>query len=273
MNFNLILELGCNHNGSIQKAKDMIKLAQIAGIKYVKLQKRDNDICIPKNKKNQEKVVPWRALPTTYYQYRQDLEFDKNEYNELFSYAQKNNIILFASVWDYNSAIFMKDFTDIVKIPSAKITDIPLLKKCKQFKFKLLSTGMSTEKEIETAIDILEPNVIFHCNANYPTSPEQLHLGYIKHLQRKYPNIEIGLSSHYEGIRDILIAMGMGVNWAEKHYTLDRNDFGSDQKASLSPRGLFELMDNIKELEKALDGDMDRMVYFGEEKKLKDLRG
>lgn len=274
MTTEVIAEVGINHNGSLSIAKQLIDLASLARCDYVKFQKRDPDICVPKYKKNQEKIVPWKAVPTTYLQYKWDLEFDAYEYAELFAYAQSKDIQLFASVWDCNSSAFMSDFTDTVKIPSAKITDIDLLKSCKNFKTKMLSTGMSTEEEIEIAVDILNPDVIFHTNSVYPTKAQELHLGYIQHLKEKYPSTIIGYSSHYFGIRDVLSSIALGAEVIEKHITLDPNTWGSDQSSSLSPRGLFEMMQNIKELEYGLiSGNENRKLYIGEEKKLKDLRG
>lgn len=275
MNTKVIAEAGINHNGSISECKKLIDLASLAGCQYVKIQKRNPNICVPKDKTNEKKVVPWRTTPTTYLQYKMDLEFDEYQLAELFSYAKNKEITLFASVWDIDSASIMSNFTHIVKVPSAKLTNTDLLKVCKKhFSVRMLSTGMSTEKEIETAINILDPHIIFHTNSVYPTNPEDLNLGYIPHLKEKYPNKIIGYSSHYFGIRDVIPAIALGAIYIEKHITLNKDTWGSDQKSSLAPIGLFEMINNIKELEKGIrSGKSDRDLYTGEEKKLKSLRG
>ncbi len=272
---NIVAEVGLNHSGDIEKAKRLIRIAGVAGCDYVKFQKREPDICVPEEKKLELKTVPWREGKTTYLQYKKDIEFSKEQYLELAEEAEKYNMELFASVWDIPSAEFMEDITGICKIPSAMITDIPLLEYCdKAFSYKIMSTGMSTQEEIQIAIDKLEPQVVMHTNSVYPTPVKDLNLGYINYLQKMYPDqFDVGFSSHYYGIVPCFAAVAMGASWIEVHVCEDHSDWGSDQSSSVEPAGLFKLVKGIRDLELALSkGNEERTLYPGEEKKRKDLR-
>lgn len=272
---NIVAEVGLNHSGDIEKAKRLIRIAGVAGCDYVKFQKREPDICVPEEKKLELKTVPWREGKTTYLQYKKDMEFSKEQYLELAEEAEKYNMELFASVWDIPSAEFMEDITGICKIPSAMITDIPLLEYCdKAFSYKIMSTGMSTQEEIQIAIDKLEPQVVMHTNSVYPTPVKDLNLGYINYLQKMYPDqFDVGFSSHYYGIVPCFAAVAMGASWIEVHVCEDHSDWGSDQSSSVEPAGLFKLVKGIRDLELALSkGNEERTLYPGEEKKRKDLR-
>ena len=272
---NIVAEVGLNHNGDIEKALRLIRIAGVAGCDYVKFQKREPDICVPEEKKLELKTVPWREGKTTYLQYKKDIEFSKEQYLELAEEAEKYNMELFASVWDIPSAEFMEEITGICKIPSAMITDIPLLEYCdKAFSYKITSTGMSTQEEIDLAIDTLYPDVVMHTNSVYPTPVKDLNLGYINYLQKMYPDqFDVGFSSHYYGIVPCFAAVAMGANMIEVHICEDHSDWGSDQSSSVEPAGLFKLVKGIRDLELALSkGNEDRTLYPGEEKKRKDLR-
>lgn len=271
----LIAEIGINHNGNIEIAKDLIDVAKVARFDYVKFQKRNPDIAVPEEQKNKEKIVPWRNEPTTYLQYKKDIEFDKKQYAHLMVYAKQKGLGLFVSIWDIDSAKEMSSLFDMVKIPSAKLTDFELLEECKYlYKYRILSTGMSTEKEIDKAVEILNPQVIMHTNSNYPTSVQDLKLGYIRWLKdHYYPAHEIGYSSHYYGTKDIYFAIGIGATWIEKHITLDHTMWGSDQKASVEPNGVYEIGKAVRDIENSFDGNEPRKLYLGEEKKRESLRG
>jgi len=258
----------------IKSARKLITIASAADCNYVKFQKRNPDICVPEDKKNKEKIVPWRQKPITYLQYKKDIEFNEDNYAEIDNYCFSCGIGWFASVWDLDSAYFMKKFVDIVKIPSALITNDALLELCRDlFDYRIMSTGMSTEEEIEKAVNILDPHVIMHTNSVYPTSIDDLYLQYVKWLKEKYPRKEIGYSSHYYGIKDAFAVLAYGVTWIEKHITLNHNLWGSDQAASVEPNGLFELVKGVRDIERGLSkGYGPRVLYPGEEEKKKNLR-
>jgi len=271
---NIIGEVGINWNGSIDKAKKLIDIISLAGCDYVKFQKRDPDKCVPDHQKEKEKIVPWRKEPTTYLQYKKDIELNEEQYKELKLYCHDKKISMFSSAWDIDSAKFLKNFDYIVKIPSAKITDLELLDYCRdRFDQKILSTGMSTEQEIEEAVKILKPTIIMHTNSIYPTPSKDLNLGYIDWLQQKYSHTEIGYSSHFFGLLDSFVALGKGCTWLEKHVCESHNDWGSDQSSSIEPHGLFKLVKSIRELEGPNEkGNEKRWPYPGEDIKRDQLR-
>ena len=268
---NVIAEIGINANGNIDNAKKLIDLASLAGFNYVKFQKRDIDLCVPEHKKNEIKSTPWG--PMTYYDYKDKMEFSYNDYEEINEYCNEKNIKWFASVWDVNSIDFMEYFSSIVKIPSAMITNIELLKKARsKFDTLIMSTGMSTEKEINTAIAACKPDVIMHTNSTYPTPLDEMNLNYIIWLMAQHKDSEIGYSGHEFGIAHTIGTVLMGVTWIERHITLDRTLWGSDQFASVEPVGCFKLIKGIRDAEKAKGKCCARVVFESEKKKLLDLR-
>ncbi len=271
----IIAEIGINHNGSLKLAKKLIDVASVAGCDFVKFQKRTPDICVPEDQKTKEKKVPWKEEPITYLQYKYDIEFGKDEYDEIDRYCIGKEIDWFASVWDSQSAKFLSYFDKIVKIPSAKITDLELLDYCKnRFEYKIMSTGMSTEEEIEKAVEVLNPDVIMHTNSVYPTPVEDLYLDYIRWLKDKYPNKEIGFSNHYFGIIPLVAVTLLDIQWVEFHITMDRYEWGSDQLSSIEPSGVFKVVKDIRDLEVAKGkGYGKRDLYPGEDKKRESLRG
>lgn len=274
MGIQVIAEIGINHNGSIDIAKKLIDVAAVAGCTHVKFQKRNPEEAVPEHKKNEPKTVPWYDEPTTYLQYKKDIEFSLIEMQELIVYAAERNLTAFASAWDFKSVDDLRQLFNIVKIPSALITNLELLRYARsRFPFRIMSTGMSTESEIEAAVAVFDPHVIMHTNSVYPTPIEDLNLGYLRWLDKKHPEREIGYSSHYYGTKDVYPAMAMGITWLEKHITLNHNMWGSDQKSSVEPHGLVEMVKSIRDLESALmKGYGPRELLPGEEKKRSDLR-
>lgn len=277
----IIAEIGINHNGDLKIAKDLIMLAKTAGCDYVKFQKRNPDVCVPEDQKSLIRKTPWGEM--TYLEYKWKLEFDSNQYIELHNFCQAIGIGIFASVWDKDSVDFMNKFVSqtknhgvekIMKIPSALITDLELCKYTRANCSKLLiSTGMSTEAEIEACINACNPDVIFHTNSTYPTPVKELNLNYITHLKEKYPNKEIGYSGHEYGLVTTFATIPMGATWIERHITMDREMWGSDQKASVEPSGLIKLVKGIRDIESALIlPSTSREVFGGELEKLKSLR-
>lgn len=275
MKTNIIAEIGINHNGSMDDAKKLIDIASVCGCTHVKFQKRNPEKAVPEDQKNKEKIVPWRDEPTIYLQYKKDIEFSIAQYEELFRYTYERHIIPFASVWDLDSAYDMRKLMSIVKIPSAKLTDDSLLCLCRDIYDKcILSTGMSTEEEIEHAIEILDPQVIMHTNSAYPCTADQLNLGYLKWLLEMYPDREIGFSNHFYGIVPMIVTVGLGSKWIEFHITLDHGMWGSDQSSSVEMIGVSKLVKAVREIEAALEkGYGPREVYPEEQSKIKTLRG
>jgi N-acetylneuraminate synthase len=265
--------LSINHNGSLDVCKKLIDIAAFSGFDYVKLQKRDIDLCVPGHKKNEPKTL-WNGTQTTYYEYKRAIEFEHEEYAYIKDYCRKRNIGFFASVWDINSAEFMIKFSDIVKIPSAMITNLELLKFCrKHYDTVIMSTGMSTEEQIEKAVIACNPDVIMHTNSTYPTKVEELNFGYLRWLKEKYQDKQIGYSGHEMGLSTTYGVCGIGIDWLERHITLDHDMWGSDQKASVDPVGMIKLIRSIKDIELAMSkGYGERVIYESEKSKLKDLR-
>lgn len=268
---NIVAEIGINHNGDIEIAKRLIDMAVLAGANYVKFQKRDPDICVSEEQKNKLRQTPWGELK--YIDYKKKIEFDKKEYDEINKYCSEKGIGWFASVWDINSAKFMMQYTGIVKIPSAKITNTELIKYCrKHFNTLIISTGMSSECEIEKAIEDCQPDIIFHSNGSYPTEDYEVNLLYMNWLCDKYNNKKIGYSGHERGLIPSIGAAVLEIDWIERHVTLDKNMFGSDQSSSLEPDDFIKLCKAIRTIEKAKGKYCERVLWDSEKKKRLELQ-
>jgi len=269
---NIIAEIGINHNGDVNIAKNLIDVASVAGCDYVKFQKRTPELCVPEDQKNKMRETPWGKI--TYLEYKEKTEFGKKEYDEIAKYCEERDIKWFASVWDTESVDFMKNYVDITKVPSALITNKELLKSARNsVGYFMLSTGMSTEEEIDKAIEIGNPNLIFHTNATYPCPVDELNMNYIDWLKRKHPTKEIGYSGHEFGLVPTFVAVSMGVTWVERHITLERTMWGSDHIASIEPGGLIKMTKAIRDIEKTFGKSGPRKVLGGELEKRKSLRG
>lgn len=272
----LISEIGINHNGSMDVAKKLIDISALAGFNAVKFQKRNPDVCVPEHQKNIEKDTPWGTM--TYLEYKYKVEFEKEEYDEIDAYCKSRGIDWSASPWDEDSIDFLSDYKlPWVKIASASITEEDVLRKCaKIFPKIIMSTGMSTEEEIDRAVSVLESAncesiCILHCNSSYPAPVEDLNLNYIRKLKKKYPKHQIGYSGHEYGLTSSIASVALGAEVVERHVTLDKSMWGSDQLCSVEPHGMFKLARGIKELELAL-GDGIKVVTEDEKKKRKTLR-
>jgi N-acetylneuraminate synthase len=266
---NIIAEIGINHNGDIQTCKDLIHLAKMSGCDYAKIQKRNPDVCVPESQKNKPKTTPWGDM--AYLEYKKKIEFNEEQIKELIAYSNEVGINFFASVWDLDSVDVMARHSKIAKIGSASITDLKLCSYArKNFETLIISTGMSTEQEIEACIEACNPDVIFHTNSTYPCPVETLNLRYIEHLQKKYPTKEIGYSGHEFGLVTTFATIGMGANWIERHITLDRTMWGSDQTSSVEPTGLFKLVKGIRDIEKAIQYEPCERMQFNDENVKKD---
>jgi len=269
----IIAEIGINHNGSLDIAKKMIDGAVHAGCDAVKFQKRTPEICVPKDQWNIERETPWGRM--TYLEYRYKVEFTKEDYTEIDRYCKEKGILWFASCWDEPSVEFMEQFNPpCYKAASASLTDIELLKKKKATGRPLIiSTGMSTMEEIETAVEAVgtENLLIAHATSTYPCPPEELNLRMIQTLKAKYPMCPIGYSGHETGLATTWAAVALGATFVERHITLDRAMWGTDQAASVEIGGLERLVANIRDIEKAM-GDGIKRVYDSELGPRKKLR-
>jgi N-acetylneuraminate synthase len=269
----IIAEIGINHNGSIDIAKKMIEGAFYAGCNAVKFQKRTPEICVPRDQWDIERDTPWGRM--TYIDYRHKMEFSKEEFGQLVKFCNEKGILWFSSCWDEESVDFIEEFDPVLyKTASACLTDEELLLKHRSLnKPVIMSTGMSTKEEIETAIEILgtEKLLIAHSTSSYPCPIEELNLNMIKTLKTKYPFTPIGYSGHEVGLAPTWAAVSMGASFVERHITLDRSMWGTDQAASVEIMGMARLVSNIRDIEKAL-GDGIKKVYKSELKSLEKLR-
>ena len=269
----IIAEIGINHNGNIDLAKDMIVKAKECGCHYVKIQKRNPDDCVPEHQKEVLKDTPWGKM--TYLEYKKKIEFSIEQVQELEEFSRKNGIKFFASVWDLKSVDVMKEINnELVKIPSALITDLELCAYArKKFKKLIISTGMSTEEEIKNCVKCCNPDVIMHTNSTYPCPIEDLNLQYILHLKKEYPNKEIGYSGHELETLTSVATILYGVSWIEKHFTIDQTLWGSDQKSSLNPEQMKRCCDDVLILEMATQyTPQDRILFPKENIKKQSLR-
>ncbi len=268
----IIAEVGINHNGSVQIAKDLIKSSYEAGVDAVKFQKRTPEICVPDHQKNQMRDTPWGYI--SYLDYRYKVEFGQEEYAEIDAYCKTLGIDWLASSWDVPSLEFIDAFDPPAhKVPSALLTDHELLRALKATgKPIILSTGMSTMKEIKSAVEIVgEDNLLLcHTTSSYPCPPEELNLNMIRTLKENFA-CPVGYSGHEVGLVPSALAVALGACLVERHVTLDRAMWGSDQSASVEPQGVRTLVKYIRVTEKSL-GDGEKKVYDSEKSSLEKLR-
>ena len=256
----IIAEIGINHNGSLKDAKRLIDMAVSNGCNAVKFQKRTVDVVY--SKEELERPRP-NVFGETNGDLKRGLEFGLEEYKEIDEYCKQKNIMWFASCWDKGSVDFIDQFNPpCYKIASASLTDDELLKYTKsKGKPILLSTGMSTMEEIEHAMEILgeENTIIYHCTATYPANSDEINLNCIKTLKEKF-SCPVGYSGHERGIAPSILAVGLGACSVERHITLDRTNWGSDQAASLETPGLFHMVRDIRQVPMLLS-DGKKVVY------------
>ena len=269
----VIGEIGINHNGDLHNAFSLIDAAKAAGMDAVKFQKRTPEVCTPRDQWDIERDTPWGRM--TYLAYRHRVEFGEKEYRQIDEYCQEVGIDWFASPWDVESVDFLGDFnTPAVKVASACLTDDTLLRAMRATgKTVILSTGMSTPDQIRHAVEVLGSRniVLCHATSTYPAPPEQLNLRMIETLAAEYPNVPVGYSGHEVGLQTTLCAVALGAVMVERHITLDRAMWGSDQSASVEPEGMRRLVRDIRVLEASL-GDGVKQVYPGELTAMKKLR-
>ena len=269
----VIAEIGLNHNGSVELAKQLIDVAAEAGAQAVKFQKRTPHISTPEHMKNVLRETPWGEM--TYLEYRYRVEFDREQYIELGDYATIRGLSWFASPWDEPSVDFLEEVNVAAfKVASASVTDTGMLAAIAATgKPVILSTGMSTLEQIDTAVEVLgvENLVILHATSTYPLPPEEANLRMIPSLQHRYGGVPVGYSGHETGLQISLAAVALGAVAVERHITLDRAMWGSDHAASLEPAGLNNLVRDILVIEQAM-GDGVKRIFPGERAPLAKLR-
>lgn len=258
-------EIGINHNGSLDVAKRLIDGAVYAGCDAVKFQKRTPELCVPREQWNVERDTPWGRM--TYIDYRHKIEFTAADFVQIDQYCRERNILWYASCWDEESVDFMEQFEPpCYKAASASLTDHSLLEKMHGTGRPLMiSTGMSTMDEIQAAVGALGQDrlLVAHSTSAYPCALEDLNLNMIHTLKRLYPEMPIGYSGHETGLAPTWAAVAMGATFIERHLTLDRSMWGSDQAASVEVNGFARLVQNIRDIEKSL-GDGVKRVYESE---------
>jgi N-acetylneuraminate synthase len=269
----VVAEIGINHNGSLETAKALMFAAKDAGVDAVKLQKRTPELCVPLEQRSVMRETPWGYI--SYLDYRYKVEFNEEDYQEIDRYSKEIGIAWFASVWDQPSVDFLEAFSPACyKIPSASLTDHDLLRKLRSTGRPLiLSTGMSTMDEICGAVDVtgFDDLLITHATSTYPCAPEELNLRMIPTLQKMFP-CPIGYSGHEVGLVTSVVAVAMGACLVERHITLDRAMWGSDQAASVEPHGFARMVNYIRVTEAAL-GNGVKQVYESEMSSRMRLRG
>jgi N-acetylneuraminate synthase len=261
----VIAEIGINHNGDVELAKKMIDAAVAAGVDAVKFQKRTPEVCTPPDQQSKMRQTPWGYI--TYLDYRYKVEFGVDEYTEIDRYCRERGIGWFVSVWDDGSVDFIEQFdTPAYKLPSASLTDHDLLRHVRATgRPIIISTGMSTMDEIRRGVEVVgEENLgIMHSTSSYPCPPEELNLRMIQTLMREFPDIPIGYSGHEVGLVPSAVAVALGACMVERHLTIDRSMWGSDQAASVEPGGFRKLVKYIRVTEQGL-GDGVKQVYASE---------
>ena len=265
----LIAEIGINHNGSVKLAKKLIDLAKNCNFDAVKFQKRDLDICIPDEQKGMMRDTPWGRI--TYLDYKKKIEFNKREFKEIQKYCKKVKIEWFCSAFDINSLNFLKQFKlSYNKVASAVLTNIPLITAiAKERKKTFISTGMSELNDISKAVRIFKKFkcdfVLMHCVSTYPANESDLNLNIIKNLEKKF-SCRVGYSGHESSVSPSIAAWFLGADYIERHITLERSMWGTDQAASLSKEGMMHLSEVLKRMPIILGDGKKRLLK--DEKKL-----
>ena len=257
----IIAEIGINHNGDLDIAKRLIDIAALSGCDAVKFQKRNPDVCVPEHQKGIMRETPWGTM--TYLDYKYRVEFGKEEYDQIDEYCKQKGIAWSASPWDMDSLEFLNQYDiPFIKVPSAMLTNDELLEGCVATGKKVIfSTGMSTQEEINHAVEVLRSAKVkynnqheiglLHCNSTYPAPVNELNLSGIKTLLEMYSDFEIGYSGHEFRLGTSVAAVYLGASIIERHITLDRTMWGTDHMASVEPQGLIKLVKGIRELEEA----------------------
>jgi N-acetylneuraminate synthase len=269
----IIGEVGINHNGDIDIAKKLIDMSVRCGCDAVKFQKRDVDTVYTKEELSKFRESPWG---NTQRQQKEGLEFSEPEYDIINEYCKNKNIEWFASAWDIKSLDFLDKYKlRYNKIASAMITNLDFLNAAaKKNKYTFISTGMSTYGDIDKAVEIFKKNncnfELMHSVSTYPCSEDRLNLHLIEKLRDKY-KCKVGYSGHEASVSPSIVAVARGANSLERHITLDRSMYGSDQSASLEEAGLREVVSAVRKIPKVI-GNEDKIIFDCEVEVAKKLR-
>ena len=270
----LIAEIGINHNGNLDIAKKLIDAINGCGWHCAKFQKRNPDVCVPEDQKTIRRSTPWGEM--TYIEYKHRVEFEKKEYDVINDYCMEKSLLWTVSIWDVDSLDFIKNYdVPFLKIPSAHITNHELLKEVAIYGLPvIISTGMSTWKMIDSAVNILNANnveyAILHCNSTYPAPHNELNLNIIPLMKERYDCI-IGYSGHEYDLEPSVIAVALGAQIIERHITLSHSMWGTDQKSSLEVHAMDLLRKRISGIYSML-GNTDKHITESELKVMKKLR-
>lgn len=270
----IIAEVGINHNGDMGIAKKLIDVAALAGCDAVKFQKRTIDKVYTQEFLDSPRESPWG---TTQRAQKEGLEFSACDYREIDAYCKDKGLLWSASAWDIDAQLFLQQFElAFNKVASAMLVDLNLMEAiAKEGRLTYISTGMSTYDEIDAAVAVFKahgcPFELMHCNSTYPMAIEDANLRMIAALQKRY-GVKVGYSGHEAGVLLSTCAVAAGASSIERHITLDRGMYGSDQKSSIEPQELFELVKGIRLIESAL-GDGEKVLSDAEQATKKKLRG
>jgi len=258
----VIAEIGINHDGSVEVAKQLIGGAVAAGCDAVKFQKRTPERCVPRDQWKVERETPWGRME--YIEYKRRIELGYDDYLEIDRFCEELGVDWFASCWDEESVEFMEQFDPpCYKVASASLTDHALLRAMRQTgRPVILSTGMSTMAEIEAAVAVIgqERLLVAHSTSVYPCEDEDVNLRVLGVLAERFPSCPIGYSGHERGVAPTVAAVALGATFVERHVTLDRGRWGTDHAASLDLEALGILVRQVREVSLAL-GDGVKRVY------------
>ncbi len=264
----VIAEIGNNHQGDLQKAKEMFKAAKDCGVDAVKLQKRDNKSLLTRAAYNKP-YENENSFGATYGEHREALEFGKTEYVALKKYAQELGLTMFSTAFDIKSADFLAELDmPLYKVASGDLKNTPLLKHIAKIgKPMIISTGGGTMEDVQRAYDAIMPInsqlCILQCTASYPAEPEDLNLRVITTYREKFPDVIVGLSDHENGIAMALAAYVLGSRMVEQHFTLNHTWKGTDHAFSLEPIGMRKLVRDLRRVKVAM-GDGEKKIYPSE---------
>ncbi len=269
----IIAEIGINHNGDVEIANRLIRVAVACGCDAVKFQKRTPELCVTPAQRTQMRDTPWGYI--SYMEYREKVEFGFEQYKEIERFCKEQGVLWFASCWDSPSVDFMEQFdSPCYKVASASLTLDDLLKHTRATgKPILLSTGMSSIEEVDHAVEVLGTDnlVLLHTVSTYPAKYEELNLRAIATLRDRY-KVPVGYSGHETGIATTVAAVALGACAVERHITLDRAMWGSDHAASLEPTGLTRVCRDIRLIESSM-GTGEKKVVEREKPIIARLRG
>jgi N-acetylneuraminate synthase len=267
----IVAEIGINHNGNVELAKKLIDTAVLGGCDAVKFQKRTIDVVYTPEELQKPRENPFGQ---TNGDLKRGLEFGAAQYDAIDRYCKDKNVLWYASCWDEASVDFMEQFDPpCYKIASASLTDDRLLRHHRRYKKPIIiSTGMSTLEQVDHAVEVLgtQDLLILHCTSTYPSAVEELNLHAIQTLRDRY-DVPIGYSGHEVGLATSVAAAALGACMIERHITLDRSMWGSDQSASIEPQGVWRLVKDIRAIERAM-GDGKKCLWPSEVPVMNKLR-